>query len=127
MKEFDRRTANSACVGGYCGNGGISRHGGAIWLGISLRPPSRWRRSLFRAMRCLLLNISAACILLFCFYSHVQWNPKIIFITLFWRFALVLLFTKFIGFSHFFSFSFTFKNVNVDKNMRYICNTICKI
>lgn len=63
MKELDRRTANSAFVGGYCGNGGISRHGGATLQGISFRPPSRWRRSLLRAMRCLLLNISAACIL----------------------------------------------------------------
>lgn len=73
MKELDRRTANSAFVGGNCGNGGISRHGGAMLHGISDRPPSRARRSLLRAMRCLLLNISAACILLlFYFYSLVQ-------------------------------------------------------
>lgn len=41
MKELDRRTANSAFVGGYCGNGGISRHGGATLQGISFLPPSR--------------------------------------------------------------------------------------
>lgn len=67
MKELDRRTANSAFDGGNCGNGGISRHGGATLQGISDRPPSRCRRNLFRAMRCLLLNISAACILMSCF------------------------------------------------------------
>ena len=41
IKEFDLRTANSAFVGGYCGKGGISRHGGATLHGISSRPPSR--------------------------------------------------------------------------------------
>lgn len=76
MKELDRRTANSAFDGGYCGNGGISRHGGATLQGISERPPSRCRLSLLRAMRCLLLSISAACMLTVLLYTHTQLDQK---------------------------------------------------